>query len=257
MVLLKDPLQPGACIEGVHGQTHQRVALGGCQSQGIVQAELRIGAAEAFSVLEVIGSQFDPGTLVTHQWAAFSTQAFQFAQGERDAADHQFPAPVEALAQGEAPGPLGQFRFDRQSQAAGQPAGKARRQIDAHTHIAKLACGRAHQHEGFGWGELHRFRCGAFEAPLDRCEHRQGSAHSFQQHFAGMLHGNLSQLKTFGACSPCGTGRQLQCWVRFRLQEEAQGPEFLTLRRCGQLEAGPCRSNIAGHALSPVVAGGG
>ena len=70
----------------------------------------------------------------------------------------------------------------------------ARRQLHPHAGISQLPGGRAHQHEGFGRGELHRFRCGALQAPLNGRKHAQGAAHAFQQHFTRLVHTDLSKL---------------------------------------------------------------
>ena len=119
MVLLQYRLQPGACIEGMHRQPHHRVAFCGGQAQRIVEAQFRVGAAEPLSVLEVIGPQFDPGPFVAHQRTAFTAQTLQLPQRQRDATDHQLPAPIEAFAQGEAAGPFGKFGLDGQAESAG------------------------------------------------------------------------------------------------------------------------------------------
>ncbi len=119
MVLLQHRLQPGACFKAVHWQPHQRVAFGGGQPQGIIQAERRVGCAEFLGVFEIARPQFDPGSLVLHQWAALARQALQVLQGQGDPADHQLPGPVEVFAQAEATSLRRQFCLDRKAKPAG------------------------------------------------------------------------------------------------------------------------------------------
>jgi len=155
VVLLQHRLQPRTGTEAMHRQPHQRLAFGGGEAQGIVEAEGGIGGAEAFGVLEVAGPQLDPGPLVLHQRAAFGRQPLQVPQAEGHTADHQLPAPVERFAEAEAPRAGGQVGLDRQTEAAGQPAAEARRQHHPHPHIAQAGGGGAHQHEGFGGCQRH------------------------------------------------------------------------------------------------------
>ncbi|CAI8165696.1 MAG: Uncharacterised protein [Synechococcus sp. CC9902] len=158
VVLLKHRLQPGTGVELVHRQPHQQFALCAGESQGVIQAQFRLGAAEPFSVLEVVGPQFDPGPLVADQRAAFSAQPLQFPEGQRDPPDHQIPAPVEGFTKREAAGALRQLRFDRQAQPAGEPPREAGGQFHPNAGIPKLpGCG-SHQHECLSRCELHRLR---------------------------------------------------------------------------------------------------
>ena len=257
VVLLQHRLQPWAGIEAVHRHPHQQFPFRSRQPQCVVEAQFRFRATEAFGVLEVVGPQFDPGPLVAHQGAALAAQALQFPQGERHPADHQIPLPVQTFAQGETPGSLWEFSLDRQAQPAGQAAGEAGRQLHPHAGIPQLAGSRAHQHEGFGRGQLHRVRCGALQAPFDRREHRQGSSQALQQHFARLIHLDFPKLQHLGTGGPGCGGRELQAGVSFRLQSEAQLPEILPIRWGVQFKAGAGRSKIAGDALPPVMAGCG
>ena len=194
VVLLQHRLQPWAGVEAVHRHPHQQFPFRPRQPQRVVEAQFRFRPTEAFGIFEVVGPQFDPGPLVAHQGAALAAQALQFPQGERHPADHQIPLPVQTLTQRETARALGQFRFDRQAQSAGQATGEAGRQLHSHAGIPQLPGGRAHQHEGLGRGELHRFRCGALQTPLNGRKHAQGAAHAFQQHFTRLVHPDLSKL---------------------------------------------------------------
>ena len=107
VVLLEHRLQPGAGGEGMHGQALQGFAFVAGDAQGIVEVEGGLGGAKLFGVFEIKGPQLDPGAFVLHQWAALRRQLLQIAQVEGDAADHELPAPLERLAEGEAPGFLG------------------------------------------------------------------------------------------------------------------------------------------------------
>ena len=142
-------------------------------------------------------------------------------------------------------------------QPAGQAAGEAGRQLHPYAGIPQLAGSRAHQHEGFGRGQLHRVRRGALQAPFDRWEHRQGPSQALQQHFARLIHLDLPQLQHLGAGGPGRRGRELQAGVRFRLQPEAQLPEVFSIGRGVEFQAGAGRGESADDALPPVMAGGG
>ena len=103
MVLLEHRLQARPGREGMHRQALQRFAFVAGDAQGVIQAEGRFGSAELLGVFQIQGPQFDPGPLVLHQRAALGGQLLQIAQVQRDAADHEFPAPLQRFAEGEAP----------------------------------------------------------------------------------------------------------------------------------------------------------
>ena len=257
VVLLQHRLQPGASVEAMHRQTHQQIAFGGGDPQGIVQAELRVGTAEAFSVSQIVRSQFDPGPLVAHEGAAFAAQPLQFPQGECHPADHQIPAPVEGFAEAEAAGAFRQLRLDRQTQAAGQAPRQAGGKVDADAGIPQLPRCGPHQHEGFGGGQLHRVRRSGLQAPFDRWEHGEGASQTLQQHFTGLLDCHFSQLELVGTGGPGRSGGQLEARIRLRLQPKPQLPELFSLCRCLQFQAGACSGEISSDALAPMEAGAG
>ena len=72
-----------------------------------------------------------------------------------------------------------------------------------------------------------------------------------------MIHLDLPQLQHLGAGGPGCGGRELQAGVSFRLQSEAQGPEVVSVIGGVELQTGPRCRHVAGHTLTPVVAGGG
>ena len=150
----------------------------------------------------------------------------------------------------------GQFRLDRQAKAAGQTAAKAGRQHHTHAHITQAGRGGAHQHEGFGWRELHGFRGGGIEAPLDRIKHLQGPAQALQQQGSGVFQGHFPQGELVVPRRPDAGGRKFQAGVGLGLEAEAQLPQLLPLRRREQFQAGMGRLHPAGHRLAPVVGGG-
>ena len=257
VVLLQHRLQARSGGERVHRQTVKGVAVAGGEAQGVVEAQARVGIAEAFGVAQVVGAQLDPHPLVLHQGAALGGESFQIAQVERHPADHELPVPHQAFAQGEAAGALRQFRGDRQAQAAGQAPGETLRQHHAHPHIAQLGGCRAHQHEGLGWGELHRFRRRGIEAALDRLEHGEGPAQALEQQLAGLGNGDFPQLQPPVPRRPGHRCRHPQARVGLGLEAEAHVPQLLALGWGEQLQAGPGRCHPACHRLAPVVGGDG
>ena len=158
----------------------QGLALVARDAQGVIEAEGRLRGAELLGVLEVQRPQFDPGALVLHQGAALGRELLEVLQVQRDPADHEFPAPIQAFAEGEAAGLLRQLGRDRQAQAAGQAPGEAGREDHTDTHIPQTGRGGAHQNKGLRGGELHRLGSRGIEAPLQRLKGQEGAAQALQ-----------------------------------------------------------------------------
>ena len=255
VVLLQHRLQPRGRHKAMHRQAMEGIAVAAGEPQGIVEAELGIGGAEALGIFEIAGAQLNPDALVLHQRAALGRQPLQVPQGERHPADHELPTPVEALPQGEPPRALRQLRLYLQSQPAGQAAGEAGGQHHPHPHIPQPRGGRAHQHEGLRRGELQLLRRGRIQPTLDRFEQGEGPPQALQQQFARQGHSDLAQLQLAIATGPHRGRRHLEAGVGFRLQRQAQLPELLPLLGSGQFQAGAGWRHLARHRLAPVVGG--